>query len=192
MGAQRIVVHPGAIGQGNTREEGLSRAEALLLRVIEELLPQYPGIKLCLETMGKINQLGTLEEILHLCKMDAAFIPTIDFGHLHSRGIGSIKGYEEYREVLDRIDHELGAEVVRGLHVHFSPIEFSKGGEVRHRTMAEAEYGPCFEDLAKIIAADNLKPVIISESAGTQTEDALAMQACYRKYAALGGETHEV
>lgn len=192
MGARRIVVHPGAIGKGSTREEALSRAEALLLRVIEELLPQYPGIKLCLETMGKINQLGTLEEILHLCKMDPAFIPTVDFGHLHARGVGAIKGYDEFREILDRIDHQLGAEVVRGLHVHFSPIEFSKGGEVRHRTMAEAEYGPYFQDLAKIIAADNLEPVIISESAGTQTEDALAMQASYRKYAALGGETHEV
>lgn len=181
MRAARIVVHPGSVGKG-TRAEALARAEKLLTRVVEEIVQEYPGIKLCLETLGKVNQLGTLEEVISLCRLADCFIPAIDFGHLHARDMGAIKGKGEYEEILDRIDAGLGADVVQNLHVHFSPIEFAKGGEIRHRTMAETDYGPHFEPLAEIIARDHLTPVIISESAGTQTEDALAMQELYRRH----------
>lgn len=182
MGATRIVVHPGSVGKGNTREQAFARAKALLQRVVEELTPDYPGIMLCLETMGKINQVGTLEEVIELCKVADCLMPAIDFGHLHARGLGAIKGKDDFEEILQRIDTGLGPEVVEKLHIHFSPIEYAKGGEVRHRTFAEKEYGPHFEPLAEIIARDKLTPVIISESAGTQVEDALAMQELYNSY----------
>lgn len=181
MGAARIVVHPGSAGKGS-REEALARAERLLAQVAADLLPSFPGISLCLETMGKVNQLGTLEEVIRLCRVDKAFIPAVDFGHLHARGIGAIKGKDDYEEILQRIDAGLGGEIVQNLHVHFSTIEYSKGGEVRHRTFAETEYGPDFDPLAQIIARDGLMPVIISESVGFQTEDALAMKEMVQRY----------
>jgi len=191
MGATRIVVHPGSVGKGNTRKDAFGRAVKLLVRAVEELTPDYPGILLCLETMGKINQIGDLEEVIQLCKLADCLVPTIDFGHLHARGMGAIKSKDDFEEILDRLDAGLGADVVRNLHVHFSPIEYAKGGEIRHRTMAETEYGPRFEPLAQIIARDNLTPVIISESAGTQTEDALAMQELYRRHRGQGGEDRD-
>lgn len=191
MGAKRIVVHTGSVGQG-ARGDALARAKVLLERVVEDLVPDYPGIMLCLETMGKINQLGTLEEVIELCKVADCFMPTIDFGHLHARGHGAIKGGEEFEKILDSIDVGLGAETVKNLHIHFSPIEFGKGGEIRHRTMAETEYGPYFEPLAEIIARDRLTPVVISESAGTQVEDALAMQELYLSKLAEGEDLVEV
>ena len=175
MGATRIVVHPGSVGKGS-REEAMTRAKSLLARVAEELLPSFSGIYLCLETMGKLNQLGTVDEIISLCQVDKAYIPAVDFGHLHARGMGAITGLDEYEEILNRIDLGLGGGIVQDLHVHFSAIEFSRGGEVRHRTFAESEYGPDFQPLAAIIARDSLTPVIISESAGFQNEDALVMK----------------
>lgn len=181
MEATRIVVHPGSVGK-SSRSEALARAERLLAQTAAELMPSFPGISLCLETMGKINQLGTLDEVIGLCKLDKCFMPTIDFGHLHARDLGAIKGRDEFEEVLDRIASSLGAEVVQNLHVHFSAIEFARGGEIRHRTFAEREYGPDFEPLAAIIARDRLTPVIISESAGAQTEDALAMKELVQRY----------
>ena len=190
MGATRIVVHPGSVGKGNTRQEAFARSEKLLVRAVEELTPDYPGILLCLETMGKINQVGDLEEIIQLCKLADCLIPTVDFGHLHARGIGAINDKDDFEEILERISQGLGAEVVKNLHVHFSPIEYSQGGEVRHRTMAETDYGPHFEPLAQIIARDKLTPVIISESAGTQTEDALAMQELCRRYSGQEGDDY--
>lgn len=183
MGATRIVLHPGSVGKGS-RSEALSRAKTFLEQVAAELMPLFPGTSLCLETMGKINQLGTLAEVIYLCQGSECLLPAIDFGHLHARGLGAIKGREDYERILDTLATSLGAEVVQNLHIHFSAIEYGRSGEIRHRTFSEGEYGPAFEPLAEIIAKEGLTPVIISEAAGTQTEDALVMRdlwQCYRK-----------
>lgn len=180
MGASRIVVHPGSVG-GGLRCEALARAQAFFVRVVEELMVSYPGISLCLETMGKINQLGALEEVIRFCLLADCYQPAIDFGHLHARGQGAIRAREDYEEILQLLDHALGAQAVQNLHIHFSSIEYGQGGELRHRTFAEGEYGPDFQPLAALIARDGLTPVIISESAGQQTEDALAMKEMVEK-----------
>ena len=71
------------------------------------------------------------------------------------------------------------AEKARYMHCHFSKIEYSEAGEKRHLTFADTVYGPSFEPLAEALVRDGLCPRIISESAGTQSEDALAMQLAY-------------
>ena len=79
----------------------------------------------------------------------------------------------------------LGDERARRFHVHFSRIEFSAGGEKRHWTFAETQFGPEPQPLMELLAERRLEPVIICESAGTQAEDAQAMQ---RMYEAARGE----
>ena len=87
---------------------------------------------LCPETMGKIGQLGTLDEVLALCGVDRRITPCIDFGHLNARTLGGIRSKADYAAILDRIGEALGDARARQFHVHFSRIEYSKGGEKRH------------------------------------------------------------
>lgn len=181
MGAPRIVLHPGSPGTGS-RQQALARAAEFLTAVADDLLPAFPGITLCLETMGKVNQLGTLPEIIELCRLSERFMPVVDFGHLHARGQGAIAGRDDYERIFAAIAAGLGAQAVQNLHIHFSAIEYGRSGEIRHRTLAEKEFGPDFEPLAAIIARDGLTPVIISEAAGTQIEDALLMQEMVERY----------
>ncbi|MEG1510055.1 MAG: endonuclease IV, partial [Clostridia bacterium] len=68
---------------------------------------------------------------------------------------------------------------VQKMHVHFSKIEYSKGGEVRHLTFEDDTFGPNFEPLASVLKMYKLEPYIICESAGTQTEDAIFMKNYY-------------
>ena len=68
------------------------------------------------------------------------------------------------------------------MHVHFSKIEYGKGGEIRHLTFADETYGPEFEPLAEILAEYRLEPWILSESAGTQSIDAKTMKNLYFKH----------
>ena len=75
---------------------------------------------------------------------------------------------------------ELGYEKMKRFHVHFSKIEYSAKGEVRHLTFEDQRYGPNFEPLAVALKKLNLEPYIICESAGTQDIDALNMQKIYR------------
>ena len=127
--------------------------------------------------MGKINQLGTLDEVIELCKISPKYHPVVDFGHLNARNIGgAFPDVDSYRAVFDKIATALGDEYAYNLHCHFSKIEYTNAGEKRHLTFTDTIYGPDFEPLAEAIIRENVCPRIISESDGTQAEDALAMK----------------
>lgn len=106
---------------------------------MKRALPRSP---LCPETMGKIGQLGTLEEVLALCGVDSRITPCIDFGHLNARTLGGIRSKADYAAILDRIGEALGDARARQFHVHFSRIEYSKGGEKRHWTLPRLSLAP--------------------------------------------------
>ena len=136
----------------------------------------------CPETMGKVNQLGTLEEVIEICKVDDTFLPTVDFGHLNARTFGGIKTKQDYADMLDKLENGLGIDRAKVFHSHFSKIMFTeKGGEKMHLTFGDNQgYGPDYEPLLELIYAKGWSPTFICESAGTQTEDAQTMQEYYR------------
>ena len=178
LGADTIVIHSGSAAK-ISREEAMALAKDTLLKTIEAV--GDTPIHLGLETMGKINQLGTLDEVIELCRLDEHFYPIVDFGHLNARQRGGIfPDCDAYRRVFDRVGETLGDEKARYMHCHFSKIEFTDAGEKRHLTFEDTVYGPAFEPLAKALAMEKLCPRIISESAGTQAEDALAMHLAYQ------------
>ena len=178
LGAKTIVVHTGSAAK-ITRDEAMRLAADTLIKTLNTV--DTYGIKIGLETMGKINQLGTLDEVLELCRIDSALVPVVDFGHMNARECGGVfVTPDDYMRVFDKIDRKLGAEVASNLHCHFSKIEWTDKGEKKHLTFADEVYGPNFEPLMEAIYKNSLNPTIISESAGTQSDDALAMKKYYR------------
>ena len=182
MGAERVVIHSGALMKRTRRQ-----AQDIALRSLREVVAACDGqgfgdIILCPETMGKINQLGDLEEVLELCTVDERLLPCIDFGHLYARSLGVDDGAEAFGRMLDRVEAVLGRERAARFHSHFSHIEFTpKGGEKCHRTFADdGGYGPDWAPLAAQVAARGWSPTFICESAGTQAEDALEMKRIYQ------------
>ena len=181
LGAGTIVVHSGSAAK-ITRDEAMRLAGDTLVKTLSAV--DTYGIKIGLETMGKINQLGTLDEVLELCRIDSAFVPVVDFGHLNARDLGDVfVTADDYLRVFDKIDRALGADVACNLHCHFSKIEWTGSGEKRHLTFEDNLYGPNFEPLVEVIYKNNLSPTIICESAGTQSDDALAMKKYYMELA---------
>ena len=180
LGARRIVVHTGAV-MGLTREEALSLTAQTVKAVLEAARAEnWPDVLFCLETMGKINQLGTLEEVLELCKPDERLLPCVDFGHLYTRSLGVFDGAEAFVSALDKMESALGTERARGCHIHFSKILFNKGGESKHLTFDD-EGGPGWEPLACLLAERGYNSTVICESRGTQTRDSAAMKRVYEE-----------
>jgi len=179
MGAKRMVVHSGALGK-MTRQEALEYAK-ITVKLAQKRADEmgYGHIHLCLETMGKINQLGNLDEVMELCGLDDRLLPTIDFGHLNARTLGGLKSYDDFLNIFDTIENKLGSDRLKIFHSHFSKIEYTKGGEKKHLTFADDVFGPEFDNVAEIVYKKNLSPVFICESAGTQPEDALEMKKMY-------------
>ncbi len=179
MGGKRCVFHSATQGKMD-RESAVSLTEERL-KVLRDRIYEagLNDLYFCPETMGKIAQIGTLEEIVRFCKIDPVYLPTVDFGHLNAREQGSLKTVEDYRSRLEYMISELGYERVKHFHVHFSKIQYSEKGEVRHLTLEDTIYGPEFAPLAVALKELKLEPYIVSESAGTQAEDALAMKRMY-------------
>lgn len=179
MGGRRCVFHPAAQGK-EERESAVSRTEDRL-KVLRDYiyLNNMQDMAFCPETMGKIAQIGTVEEIVRFCKIDPVFLPCVDFGHVNARGQGCLKTAEDYRRILSYMCEELGYERMKNFHVHFSKIMYGARGEVKHLTFEDDVYGPEFEPLAEVLREMKLEPYIVSESAGTQAEDAAQMKRIY-------------
>ena len=177
LGADTIVIHSGSAAK-ISREEAMRLATDTLYKNAEAV--GDTPIRMGLETMGKINQLGTLEEVIELCRVAKNYHPVVDFGHLNARNIGGyFTDVDSYRRIFNTIAEELGDEYAYNLHCHFSKIEYTSAGEKKHLTFADDVYGPTFEPLIEAIVREGVAPRIICESAGTMAEDALAMKKCW-------------
>lgn len=183
MGAERAVVHSGSCGK-ITRREALNLAKDTLWRALRAAEEEgLSDIVLCPETMGKVNQLGNVDEVAELCSIDRRLIPTVDFGHVNAQSIGGLKTAADYERVFDKIQKVLGDETVSKMHIHYSRIEYTTSGEKKHRRFDETEFEPEFDPIARIVSARGYSPIIICESAGSQTKDAVKLSEIYRRFA---------
>lgn len=179
MGAKRVVFHPAAQGK-MTREQAVQRTlekTKILTGLIYE--NGLEDIIFCPETMGKTAQIGTVEEVAAIAKIDPVYVPCVDFGHVNAREQGSLKTTEDYEKRLTFLIEELGYERMKHFHVHFSKIMYGAKGEIKHLTFADEKYGPEFAPLVPALKKLALEPYLVSESNGMQVEEAKIMKEIY-------------
>ena len=180
LGAKTMVIHCGSCAK-ISRETAMEYAHETLTNTARMMYDNGFSVIAGIETMGKVNQLGTLDEVLTLCKIAKCFAPVVDFGHLNARDRGVFYTADDYTRVFDKISHELGAEYAENLHCHFSKIMYTDMGEKKHLTFDDNVYGPNFEPLAEAMVSLGVSPTIICESAGTQSDDAVIMKLAYER-----------
>ena len=164
MGAHTVVFHPGVYGK-RPPEVALKMCSDALQEVVQSIRDfGIVNVRLGPETMGRMYQLGSLDEAISLCEKVEQTQLVVDWSHLHARGLGRLRTIDDYRKIVERIENRLGTEAIKNLHCHFSKIEYSDKGERRHHTLEEPRYGPDFRLLAKVIIEFNMNPIVISES----------------------------
>jgi deoxyribonuclease-4 len=179
MGGKRVVFHPAA--QGKATRESACELTKERLKILRDYIYMnaLEDMIFCPETMGKLAQIGTVEEVTEFCLVDPVYTPCVDFGHINAREQGSLKTVADYKQRLEYMIEKLGYERMKNFHVHFSKIMYSAKGEIKHLTFMDDVYGPEFEPLAIALKDLKLEPYIVSESAGTQTEDAAKMKKIF-------------
>ena len=179
MGGKRVVFHPAA--QGKATRESACELTIERLKILREYIYMnaLEDMIFCPETMGKLAQIGTIEEVTRFCLIDTVYTPCVDFGHINAREQGSLKSVADYKNRLEYMIEKLGYERMKNFHVHFSKIMYSAKGEIKHLTFADDVYGPEFEPFAIALKDLKLEPYVVSESAGTQTDDAMEMKKIY-------------
>lgn len=182
MGGKRVVFHPGAQGK-HERAAAVHLTIDNLKRLRDTVYEAgYNHLLACAETMGKVGQIGTVDEIISFCNIDDIFIPCVDFGHVNAREQGLLSSSKDFEDLVKKLLDNLPSHKVKNMHVHFSKIEYGKSGEIRHLTFEDKVFGPNFEDLVESLHKYALTPVIICESDGTQAEDAVEMKRLYFSY----------
>lgn len=176
----RCVFHTGSEG-GRPRNEAYARAKDAFTRALDEIKSQgLDDMLVCPETMGKSAQIGTVEEVIDLCKLGENVYPCIDFGHVNALYGGILKNKDDFQSIIDKMFDGLGEEKTKNMHVHFSKIQYGPKGEIKHLTFEDNIYGPEFDAFADVIVKNGLTPHILSESAGTQSDDALIMKQIWQ------------
>lgn len=181
MGGKRVIFHPASCGK-DSRDIAVTRAKenlTAMMQMFNETLP-FNDYVLCPETMGKTMQIGTYQEIVDFCKVDEHLIPCYDFGHINAYSQGSLKTSDDYRKIIDYTFENLGEYKAKNIHIHFSKIMYGNKGEIKHLTFEDEKYGPDYEPLAKIIDEYDMTPVIICESDGTMSDDALKIKKYHK------------
>lgn len=194
MGANVIVLHPGPYYASDPRKIFDTLAENLH-RFFQELGQSHIG--LFLETAGKKGQLGSVDEILQLAKLQKGCFPCIDFGHVHARTGGELS-HPEKIDSLFRTMRENGAFTPENrVHFHYTPIDFGPQGEITHKAIEDFYpvnpqqdlfdsavatprlYHPRYERIVENLSQIDMPFTVISETHNSQERGALAMKNYY-------------
>jgi deoxyribonuclease-4 len=180
MGAYVVVFHMGFYGRLEKSYAFRTCVNALkdIIATMNSL--GIRNVKLGPETMGKVFQVGSLDEILTICEEVEQTQLVIDWSHMHARRQGRFRKVDDFRAVAEEVERRLGTEAARTMHCHFSKIEYTDKGERRHHVLDEARYGPDFEMLAEVIAEFKMRSVIICETPLLDV-DAVKMRDTYKK-----------
>ena len=185
IGVNRIIFHPGG-GHDNT-PEGRNFAIRQLIHAINTITDEIDmgDVKFYPEIGGKTANLGSLDEIIEICKECEYCYPCIDIAHLHAREIGSIQSIEDIRVRLEKLKSALPNKFDQ-VHFHAYTIQYGDKGEIHHlvhgENMTDGSAGkPSLEDFIATIIDMNIDPWIVSEASDSQELGAKYMRDLYKK-----------
>jgi len=157
MGASIVVFHAAYY---------LNDTFALVRDACEEMGDEISDdVCLGIETTGRQNQFGTLDEIARIITEVDKVAPVLDFAHIHARGNGSLRRKEDFSAVFDKFDQTK-------FHIHFTGVEYSRGNEKKHIPLNDE---PNFRHLAEVLVDRGYDATVICESPLLE-RDALKME----------------
>jgi deoxyribonuclease-4 len=189
LGATRVVFHPGGYP-----DKGPGGRAAALARLIDRLraIPvtwDPKAVRLAAEIGGKVAALGSLEEIVEICRAVPWVSPCIDFAHLHARTNGGLPDAESHAAVIRTLAAELGGAEAAALHCHVYAVAFNEKGERHHLKyepdgrVSGGEGGPDYRHFLAAIRATGIRPSVICEGKDSQDVGARLMKAAWNETA---------
>jgi deoxyribonuclease IV len=170
VNGRSLIFHPGFYLK-DSKEDTYNTIKENLLK-----LP-YKEVDYRLETTGKGTQFGTLKELVSICKEVDSCKLCIDFSHIHARGNGSLKGYDDFANILQFVLNELGRDALDDLHIHMGGVNYNEKGEKNHLPLLESDFK--FIECLKALKDFNVKGCVISEGPLVE-KDALLLKNTYK------------
>jgi deoxyribonuclease-4 len=167
-GAEVLVVHPGYLF-GRTREQAIESVVEQLAELRERLEGKGRGVAFGVEVMGRVNELGSLEDVLAICAGLPWVRPVLDFAHLHAVTDGGFTETEPFAAALSAADATIEPDAP--FHIHFSDISFANRNEKSHLPYGEGTLRA--DPLAEALAGFDRPATVIGESPDEESNRAI-------------------
>ena len=158
-GAELVVIHPG-FWLGREREQALDDVVAWLHVLRERLEQKDRAAVFGLEVMGRVNELGSIDDVIYVAERLPWVRPVIDFAHMHATTDGAFTDVDAFASVLESVDAVL--EPAAPFHIHFSDIAYANRNETKHLPYGEGTLRA--EPLRDALARFERPATVISES----------------------------
>lgn len=177
INARHVTLHTGHYGQSGRGREANETVANIFSSVVDRLetiwhddddeFPVFPWIKngtpskVGIETSGRQELWGSLEEVLEVVNHVEGTIPVLNMAHIHARGHGSMRTSEDYGELFDQVRETIGT---KEFYCHFSGVEHRGGNAQFYTQIKKSDLN--FEPLAEFIVEDGgwLDITLISDS----------------------------
>jgi deoxyribonuclease-4 len=167
-GAAPVVFHPGFL-LGRTRDEAIDSVCEQLGELRERLEAKGRAVPFGIEVMGRVRELGSLEDVVEIAARFDWVRPVVDFAHMHATSDGAFTTVERFVEALRLADGVL--ENGAPFHIHFSDIQFANRNETKHLPYGEGTLRA--EHLRDALAQFDRPATVISESPDVESTQAI-------------------
>lgn len=157
MGASVVATHLGLYGELDEKE-AVRRIQENVKVLRDEYRKRKLKVKIGLETSGRREVVGGLDEVLALCKAVKGVEPVLNFAHVHAREQGLLKKPEDFAQVLDKVQKHVKSRI----HTHFAGVEHEGGTELRYTPIKRGDLR--FEPLAECLLDGDWDLTIVSSS----------------------------
>ena len=172
-GAEVVVFHPGYL-LGRSREDAIDSVVEQLEELRTRLEKKDRAVTFGIEVMGRVRELGTVDDVLAISARLGWVRPVLDFAHMHATSDGAFTTTEMFADTLERADAIIEPDAP--FHIHFSDIAYANRNETRHLPYGEGTLRA--EPLGEALVRFDRPATVISESPDVQSSQAI--------YAALG------
>jgi deoxyribonuclease-4 len=167
-GAELVVFHPGFL-LGRSREEAIDSVCEQLGELRERLEGKDRAVPFGIEVMGRVRELGSLDDVVEISRRLGWVRPVVDFAHMHATSDGALTSVEPFADALAKADAVLAPGAP--FHIHFSDIAFANRNETKHLPYGEGTLRA--EPLAEALAGFERPATIVSESPDEESSQAI-------------------
>ena len=167
-GAEVVVFHPGFLLK-RTRDQAIDSVVEQLGELRERLAGKGRDVPFGIEVMGRVNDLGSIDDVVAISSRLDRVRPVIDFAHMHATTDGALTTVEPFVEALTKADAVI--EPGAPFHIHFSDIQFANRNETKHLPYGEGTLRA--EPLRDALAQFDRPATVISESPTAESTDTI-------------------
>src|ERR671931_1734139 len=168
-GAELVVFHPGFL-LGRDRAGTIASVCEQLAELRERLEGKDRAVPFGVEVMGRVNDFGSLDDVVAIAGRCGWVRPVLDFAHMHATSDGAFIDTEPFVAALAAADAVL--ETKAPFHIHFSDIAFANRNETKHLPYGEGTLRA--DPLRKALRRFKRPATVISESPDLRSTQAIS------------------